>query len=105
MTRHHYIEALQNVKKEEPQRTKTSAAACSTPKGTQTLRASFVGKMAINPLMISLYNVHELHEKVMYMADSKALRGKSLWFRSRKGIKNNLYFCEVSIYSEIRQTI
>lgn len=48
-----------------------TAAGENTPKGTQTRRNSFVGKIAINNLMTSPYNVYELHEKVMYMADFK----------------------------------
>lgn len=82
-----------------------TAAGENTPKETQTLRTSFAGKNSYKLLKTSPCGVCELHGKVMYMADSKALRGKSLWFRSRKGIKNNLDFCEVSIYSETRQTI
>ncbi len=69
-----------------------TAAGKNTPKGTQILRTCFASKNSYKLLKTSPCGVCELHGKVMYMADSKALRGKSLWFRSRKGIKNNLDF-------------
>lgn len=46
-----------------------TAAGENTPKGTQPCVLPFWVKLAIKPLMISLYNVCDLHKKVMYMAD------------------------------------
>lgn len=64
-----------------------AAAGKNTPKGTQIMRTCFASKNSYKLLKTSPCGVCELHGKVMHMADSKALRGKSLWFRSRKGIQ------------------